>query len=595
MHPFYKSLNAINSYELRSQEFQGVAESGGRSKSAIFGRDEVSYENPRTPSAARPEYFTVSYENATIRFSGETKTQGVAESGGRSKSAIFGRDAVSYENPTASPLEFPCIPENVVRRNTSQSRTKMIFGKDGVSYKNSQDVDRWNTLFENARDKHFDKQVTLIIVFYFSMTIEHTPELSKFRLWKQMDENRLLTESIREEIIEMFQRAQRCYRGLSRFARIVRLRKTPVQITADLYMTELLPTNPDTFVLLDNDRIYYFALRDLVRILTEALTFTPYSFFSEPNICKNPYNNLPFTKATLYNIYFRMKARFCTVPKFIQLFFEVDFNIYEFKQQNESAIREHKIREYISRTDPAKMVPDVLRMFMKYDTKSQIIIHSQMPCDELIRKVKPLYYLYLLRKYSICPSTREKYHNVLVYKMKDFIRLNPQFGRKIYVMRSLGKRETPRFHTEVIRPLESSFAETHQYDDATYNRFVHYGVLSVADSSDDESQLFVDGLTESVGSSQSDSRDEVLYENVSNSGELRSLEFPRIPSASPSATQTEYFTQYVRRQNSLFLADESESESESDEAPQFDEAPQSDDNADTQESDDEAHESDAND
>ena len=47
-----------NSDELRSLEFQGVAESGGRSKSAIFGRDEVSYENPRIPSASRPEYFT---------------------------------------------------------------------------------------------------------------------------------------------------------------------------------------------------------------------------------------------------------------------------------------------------------------------------------------------------------------------------------------------------------------------------------------------------------------------------------------------------------------------------------------------------------
>ena len=45
--------------EAKPSEFQGVAESIGRSKSAIFGRDEVSYENPRTPSAARPEYFTI--------------------------------------------------------------------------------------------------------------------------------------------------------------------------------------------------------------------------------------------------------------------------------------------------------------------------------------------------------------------------------------------------------------------------------------------------------------------------------------------------------------------------------------------------------
>jgi cell division protease FtsH len=34
-----------------------------RSKSAIFGRDDVSYENPRIPSASRPEYFTNSLKS----------------------------------------------------------------------------------------------------------------------------------------------------------------------------------------------------------------------------------------------------------------------------------------------------------------------------------------------------------------------------------------------------------------------------------------------------------------------------------------------------------------------------------------------------
>jgi ribosomal protein S7 len=107
-------VDNLNSDELRCPEYQGVAESGGRSKSAIFGRDAVSYENestsstyiadnsdntsggnadtnggdiqnsselrspeyftnsyelrspefPRTPSAERPEYFTSSIEYA---------------------------------------------------------------------------------------------------------------------------------------------------------------------------------------------------------------------------------------------------------------------------------------------------------------------------------------------------------------------------------------------------------------------------------------------------------------------------------------------------------------------------------------------------
>lgn len=411
------------------------------------------------------------------------------------------------------------IDQSLASVSTTQPECSTMFNKDGNSYETDLSAKKWSKVLQKIPGDVFTKQVAFIIVFYFSTTIQHTPELSKFELLKQMNLNRLLTEPIREEIRTMFQRAQRCYRALTRLARIFRLRKTPVQMTADLYMTELVPSNRNTFVLLDNDRVYYFALKDLVRIITEALTFS-YSFFSEPNICKNPYNNLPFTKATLYNIYFQMKSTFCVVPKFIQLFFEVNFNIYEFKKRNEWTIRQHKIREYISRTDPAKLIPDVLRMFLKYDTGNKINIHSEMPCDVLMRKVKPLYHLYLLRKYCVCHMQSDYYEHELIYKMKEFIRLNPMFGRKIHVARSPFKwnlQSLPpvaslsflpkvplvknlslllpasNFHTDVIAQPEDEFTETHQYNDATYNRFIQYGILSdpIIDSSDEEPAIFV--------------------------------------------------------------------------------------------------------
>jgi hypothetical protein len=78
----------LNSYELRSPEFQGVAESEGRSKSAIFGRDAVSYENPRTPSAARPEYFTRSPEYFTVRSKSAKGTFGRRDENPRTKMLI---------------------------------------------------------------------------------------------------------------------------------------------------------------------------------------------------------------------------------------------------------------------------------------------------------------------------------------------------------------------------------------------------------------------------------------------------------------------------------------------------------------------------
>jgi predicted acylesterase/phospholipase RssA len=87
--PFFPTFNVSN-------YFQGVAESGAqavRSNSAIFGRDEVSYENIETSSAE-----TSSAETGYFR-----EFQRVAEYGAqavRSNSAIFGRDEVSYENPS---------------------------------------------------------------------------------------------------------------------------------------------------------------------------------------------------------------------------------------------------------------------------------------------------------------------------------------------------------------------------------------------------------------------------------------------------------------------------------------------------------------
>jgi transcription initiation factor TFIIIB Brf1 subunit/transcription initiation factor TFIIB len=89
--------SGVSSYscELRSPEYFTVAESVGRSKSAN-SYELRSPEFPRTPSATRPEYFT-----------------------------IFGRDEVSYENPCAQDVVNPPFSPNVPSAGETKSRTKI--------------------------------------------------------------------------------------------------------------------------------------------------------------------------------------------------------------------------------------------------------------------------------------------------------------------------------------------------------------------------------------------------------------------------------------------------------------------------------------
>ena len=185
---------------------QGVAESGGRRKSAIFAKEANSYE------LRSPEYFTVLRTRRNSRFLEETKSrtksrtkmedllnsfhlsngesvfsrraifavpkqalekltafrplrpwlnqiacgslcriysqfQGVAESVGRSKSAIFGRDEVSYENATSDGLSK--IYDKKWTMNNDLRMIIPIDRKKGVvmiSYTDNKYADAWHAM-----------------------------------------------------------------------------------------------------------------------------------------------------------------------------------------------------------------------------------------------------------------------------------------------------------------------------------------------------------------------------------------------------------------------------------------------------------------
>lgn len=240
-----------------------------------------------------------------------------------------------------------------------------------------------------------------------------------------------LSEPIRQHILSILQKTQRIYHAFSKVARVYRYKHTPVQINTDLYMNDLTLSKPTTFVVLDHDKVYYFSLNDLAKIMIDSLTYS-YMFFIEPKVCKNPYNNVPFTKSTLYNMYFQMKSVFCVVPPLIQAFFMADFNVFLFKKQNESAILEHIIREYVDKTEPIHMRAEILKMITEYDTDNVLTIHPLFPSKSLLKGLKRMIILHLSRKHTQDGYLYQNYGFELSHLMNQFIKQNRQFGHMIF-------------------------------------------------------------------------------------------------------------------------------------------------------------------
>ena len=74
-------------------------------------------------------------------------------------------------------------------------------------------------------------------------------------------------------------------------------------MTTDMCLNELKENDKNVLCILDNGSKYLYHIKDLINIIHTSLTNSS-SFFCQPKSIKNAYNNLPFKKSILYNIYF---------------------------------------------------------------------------------------------------------------------------------------------------------------------------------------------------------------------------------------------------------------------------------------------------
>ena len=293
------------------------------------------------------------------------------------------------------------------------------------------------------------------IIYFMFISRNYYSTYFKFSFFVNEINNIFLTEKQKEDFINIFCKIQKIYFSLSRFAYIYKFNKANVVADSDLCLNPIDINNKNTIALLQDKNKYYFKINDLINILNNSLSNSP-NFFSEPLITKNPYNNVPFNKSTLYNIYFNITSKTNIVPELINKFFLSNFDLNKFEKDYEYLIREHAINKYVKNSDIDVLYNSVLIMLDFFNDhnlfahiKDRINIHDDFPKKQLVDIMRPYLLLYFSYKYSLI-STKKFDSKILLYKkLNEFYTFNPYFGKKNIKVQSYFSRNGKKKYKNV--------------------------------------------------------------------------------------------------------------------------------------------------
>lgn len=258
---------------------------------------------------------------------------------------------------------------------------------------------------------------------------------NKFFFFKNSLIDNFLIKGNETIFINYFYKIQKTYNILNKFIYNYKYKKSKIVVNTDMGLNELNECDKNVICIFDGTSRYLFRINDLVKIIHNSLT-NSHLFFSDPKSIKNPYNNLPFKKSILYNIYLFTRYKTDEYPELLFKFFECDFNLSIFKFKYEYLLRDYSIQNYVYNS-PSIVLESEIRLMIKtfnnyckkIHIKSIINIHADFPKDKLIQIMKPYLLLFYKSQYSFHPQTKSLYVKIFVKSLIKFYKFNPQFGR----------------------------------------------------------------------------------------------------------------------------------------------------------------------
>jgi len=292
----------------------------------------------------------------------------------------------------------------------------------------------WRSNEYNANNQlSYDEDISLRLIkinmhMFIGSSLPYSLE-SKFSYFKKTIDNIFLNKNTKEVYIKMFCQIQRIYWLLNRAVFRYKWKKAKIQINLDLVLNPINESQYNVMVILQNNYKYLFTISDLKRIIDGSLSNSP-SMFANPTAPKNPYNNMPFDKGILYNIYLFMKRGDFVLPLLFHNYFLCNFNLSIFKKNNEVIIRNKEIDNYIKNANTNKLYATGIQILKMNRYTDKIRIHKDFPKKDFVRIMLPYLRIYYSHIFSLDISARNSSENELNLKLKQFYYFNPKFGRK---------------------------------------------------------------------------------------------------------------------------------------------------------------------
>ena len=210
-----------------------------------------------------------------------------------------------------------------------------------------------------------------ILIFNFECSIRFLRDenlLQKFKIFKkQILQNRLLSNTEKIELINIFSNTQKFYHILNNFSFKYKIKKSKFSNNnEDFLMTPFEKLSESILINIYQNRINYrFRISDIINIINNNLTYMD-NYINIIKDIKNPYNNIKFEISILYYIYYKIKKSSYIMPYLYHLYFLSNFNKELFYKNNECLIKNYSLNYHCKQMDNRKKGEIIYEMLNEF-------------------------------------------------------------------------------------------------------------------------------------------------------------------------------------------------------------------------------------